>query len=293
MRNKIGLKYFPFDPVVDPPPPVEVLPAAKVYVEGDVYDNETGHLVLNGKVRLVSDDGQTTQFTPINNGTYWARTDQEPTQIFVHFSFPGYADRVINILELQTSPDVGLDKSKVNTALLLALIAAFILWAKRKKKKVGKVTTGDIIPWIILGGGILAFDTIQNILEALGLWKTKGEKELDAHEGNPNSWWSPNFWRSKPASASWTYTIDRQTAESYAGDIWDAFGWFNDCEECVTSIFKKLRTKANASYLAEIFTEKYGMDLLKFLRGGWWPQDRLSDTDVKYIDEYLEKLPNY
>jgi hypothetical protein len=74
--------------------------------------------------------------------------------------------------------------------------------------------------------------------------------------------------------------------------ILDSFGAFNDNEEQAIAVFHQLKTKANVSFLAEIFYRMTGQDLLTYLRGGIWPQDRLSDSDVNAINQFLSKLPN-
>jgi hypothetical protein len=220
----------------------------------------------------------------------WADTDIPNVRLSI--AAPGYQSVTLKAAEMQVQNDVTLRKP-ISSAVLLAALLAFIAFAKKRKKEVGKVTTADVFPFMLIGGGVLAFVLIKEILEKLGIWKSKDEKELDNTTTDPNSWWSPNFWRSKPAGVSWSYVIDTATAIEWSKQIYDAFGAFNDCEECAIAVFKRCRTKANASFLSDIFSQRYGEDLLTFLRGGWWPQDRLSDEDVNVINNYVNQLPNY
>lgn len=185
---------------------------------------------------------------------------------------------------------VVLKKSGTLTLLLLLTVAGIVYFYMSRNKKVGALETKDIIPIFYLAGGIVGFVLIKQILEALGIWKDQDTKDLDNAAGDPNSFWNPNFWK---GSQNYSYAIDLPTAQQLVTEIYNAFGAFNDCEECVIGIFRSMRTKANVSFLSYVFQQKYGMDLLKFLRGGIYPQDRLSDTDVAEINRYVKQLPDY
>lgn len=178
----------------------------------------------------------------------------------------------------------------------LEMIAAGLIlaYAAKKKKRVGALTMEEIKPFLYIGGGILAFDSVKRILEGLGFWKSEATKNLDDASTNPNSYWNPNFWRTiKPDAANWTYAIDVTTAQEWINDLRAAFGAFNDNEDQAIGVLKRCRTQANLSFLADIFNRTYGEDLLTWLRGGWWPQDRLSDADVYTINNYISRLPKY
>lgn len=181
---------------------------------------------------------------------------------------------------------------KKDVTTLLIAIAALTTFAVKKKKEVGKVTFGDVLPFALIAGGILSFDLIKRLLENLGIWDSKDTKDLDNDSTNPGSFWNPNFWRNAP-NGSYSYAITSQTAMAWAKELYNAFGPFNDCEECAIAVFKRCRTQANASFLCDYFQRIYGQDCLTFLRGGIWPQDRLSDADVNTISNYIKNLPKY
>jgi hypothetical protein len=287
------------------PPPVEldsntpVVPLEQVRTlgaetHGTIVNIKTGE-PLRGVAVSLYDEVQKKFISQrsIVDSPYIIRTTYDPSTVVVYFDKNGYKTGMFYFSDLVDSPDIGLEP-KSNTVMILGGAAlAFYLFASKKKKEVGKITTADVMPFMLIGGGVLAFSFIEKILQALGLWKDQDEKELDDTAVNPDSWWSPNFWRSKPANEQWTFAIDTQTAIDWAADIWDSFGPFNDCEECAITVFKRCRTQSNASFLSDIFQQRYGQDLLTFLRGGWWPQDRLSDTDVNVINQYVNKLPKY
>lgn len=176
---------------------------------------------------------------------------------------------------------------KDNKVILLAAIG-LLLYMLQENKKVGKIEKKDIWNFVLIAGVVLSFDVIKKLLEGIGIWKTADTKGLDQAATDPSSWWNPSYYQQ---FSSYTYTINTTQAQDYAKRIYDAFGFFNDCEECVKSVFYELRTKSNVSFLSKVFQDRYGQALLPFLRGGIWPQDRLSDADVAEINNYISKLP--
>ncbi len=299
---------YPIDLVIadplslDPPPPPPV-PIDPVVIETIQNTKEIptamesyGNIFANGGPVIASmkwyniRTGEIYATFESDHFHVWADTEIENVRLSI--AAPGYQTQSLQAAQMKFQNDVVLHKP-INSALILAALIAFIAFAKKRKKEVGKVTTADVFPFMLIGGGVLAFVLIKQVLETLGIWKDADEKELDQTATDPGSWWSPNFWKSKPANVSWSYVIDTATAIEWSKQIYDSFGAFNDCEECAIAVFKRCRTKANASFLADIFSQRYSEDLLTFLRGGWWPQDRLSDSDVNTINNYVNQLPNF
>lgn len=137
------------------------------------------------------------------------------------------------------------------------------------------------------GGAVLYFGILSPLLKMLGLQQKPESADLDRESGDPSSFWSPNFWRTQSNAMILTVA----DSERMVTGLYDAFGAFDDCEECAIALLKSLRYQTQLSYLAEKFQARYGFDLLSFLRGGLWPKDRLSDFDVFQISEYIKKLP--
>lgn len=273
--KKIGLRYS-LDPTNDLPLPYDVA-AASIRITGEIYDSQ-GNRPLSGVTVTMLDavGNRVSQPFKLPGSTYDAWTDQNPAGIFLLFEREGFADLLAPFTTLQNNSTVGMNpKPAGNLGLMLAAGGALLLLAKKKKRggrRVGKITTADAIPVLLIGGGLLGFSTIKKFLEGIGFWNSAETKALNAAAEDPGSFWSPLFWRSKPASVPFTYTINQVTAEKYSEEIYDSFGFFNDNEEGVIAVFKRLRTKANASYLADVFQAKYGDDLLKFLRGEHGPR---------------------
>jgi hypothetical protein len=152
------------------------------------------------------------------------------------------------------------------------------------------------VKWVTIGAvviiGAKVFGLAEDLLQFLGLSKSKDSAELDETANDPYSWWSPTFYKSVPRGQQ-ALILSAATADSYAKSIYDAFGAFNDNEEQAIGVFKKLKTRSQGSFLAERFAQKYNSDMLKFLRGGSWPQDRLSDEDVNEINNFVNALPKF
>lgn len=261
------------------------------YVEsyGMFYDAH-GNLIsaywqwYNVVTNEVYSEAQSTQFH------VWGDTDLD--HVALRAKAPGYSEIKIMAGDLQPQNDITFKKPPY--LIYAAAVAALVLFATKRKKKVGKVTTQDVFPFLIIGGGLLAFSLVKKLLEGLGIWKSQDTRDLDTASTDPNSFWNPNYWRTiKPANEDWTYAITTDTASQWAADLYNAFGPFNDDEEQAIGVFKRCRTQANASFLCDVFQRIYNEDCLTFLRGGFWPQDRLSDTDVNTINQWVSRLPKY
>lgn len=211
----------------------------------------------------------------------------DPTQNELQDTNQGDNEILQNQNVAETSNQSVAEKKDNSKILLLAFLAFLIFVSSKKEKKMGKITTSDVVPYLLIGGGLLTFDIVRRTLEGFGIWTSKETKQLNVEATNPNSAWNPNFYKNY---SYYSYAITRQQAEQMAKQIYDAFGMFNDCEECVKSVFYSLKTKSNVSYLSDVFQQVYGQALLPFLRGGLWPQDRLSDSDVSEINNYINNL---
>jgi hypothetical protein len=243
---------------------------------------------LQGTAGIISADGKTVLAydETASDGSFTLYP--QPGE-YVYVGAPGYVTKMIeaNI----AGGAIVLNKPVNLAALFIVAPVAYSLFVRKKKKrkKVGGLSfsEGDVktIFWIV--GGVLAFDTIKKILEALGFWKDQDARQLDAASSDPDSFWNPNYWKK---SQNYSYAIDTPTAERYARAINDALGWFNDDEAAIIGIFKQLRTKANVSYLAYVYQQIFGKDLFTALRGGYWPIDGLSDAELNSINNYANSL---
>jgi hypothetical protein len=135
--------------------------------------------------------------------------------------------------------------------------------------------------------GLAYFGVIDPVLKFVGIKDDEETKNIDQIEVDPGTPWSINFWTKVPGAT----VLTRASAVALANVIYDSFGYFNDNEEQVKGAIKSLKFKTQLSYLAMVFYELHKQDLLTFLRGGIWPQDRLSDSDLSELISYVNKLP--
>ena len=138
-----------------------------------------------------------------------------------------------------------------------------------------------------LGIGVLYFGLLNPLLHFLGVKTSADSISLDQQAANPGSFWQPYFYK----NISNPILLTRASAEALANEIYNSAGFWNDDEDKVKAIFKSLRFQTQVSFLSDIFYQLYGADLLSWLRGGLWPQDRFSDADISEITKFLSKLP--
>lgn len=176
-----------------------------------------------------------------------------------------------------------------------AAVAAAVLYQNSSsKKKVGEITEGQAKAGLYIAGGVLAWVLLKDLFEALGIFKSKEEIQLDNAANNPGSFWNPNYWLSKPDNIPYTQpVVTLPQAQYFAEQIFDAMSWYDDKEEVPIGIFRSMPSQAAASFLCYVFQKTYGYDMLSWLRGGVWPKDRLSDADVADITNFVNRLPKY
>ena len=76
-------------------------------------------------------------------------------------------------------------------------------------------------------------------------------------------------------------------ALKYAQDIHGAWGWFNDDENVVYGVFRKLRDKVQVSQVANAYQTTYKENLIDVL------YDKLAETEIKKVLAIVKPLPSY
>jgi hypothetical protein len=201
----------------------------------------------------------------------------------VRFEKPNYKPVQFPLADLQVSGWVVVMEKSFPVGLLLLGAGAYML--SKKQQAVGKLDKNDVI---LIGGSAVGFILINKLIKVLGL----GSDPTGGEQSNPGSPWKPTYWKQ---FTSFTYVITEAQAVQLANIIHNAFGLFQDDYNAVLSVFNQLRTKANVSYLADIFAREHGnQDLLGFLTdgGGILPWDGLSQDHLQTLINYVDKLPN-
>lgn len=135
--------------------------------------------------------------------------------------------------------------------------------------------------------GLVYFGVLDPVLKFVGIKDDQETKNIDEVAINPGTPWSINFWKNVPGAT----VLTRAYAVQLANTIYNSFGYFNDNEEQAKGVIKSLKFQTQLSFLSMVFYEIYKEDLLTFLRGGWYPQDRLSDNDLSELISFINKLP--
>jgi hypothetical protein len=110
----------------------------------------------------------------------------------------------------------------------------------------------------------------------------------DAINAGPDSPFNANYWTNfNGGNKPMFWSVSQQICI----DIDAAMSMYNDNEEKVIAAFKQCQTKAQVSFVCYTWKLWKGEDLITFLQGGWWPQDRLSNDELAIIINYVNKLP--
>ena len=145
---------------------------------------------------------------------------------------------------------------------------------------------------IIAGTAIFGILVARRLLIKLGILEGRGGSQVQRELADPASPWKPTFYKRAPAGS---LILTSSVANEYARRIHDAFTVFQDDFNAIQSVFSRLQTKSQVSYLADVFNQKYKEDLLSFLGdgGGILPWDGLSDTNLAKITDLVNRLPQY
>lgn len=154
--------------------------------------------------------------------------------------------------------------------------------------------SGDtVIKYAAIGvGGLVllkAFNLTTNIANAFGLGESQTAKDINAFASSTDNFFAPAFWKEAPKGS---LILTYEAATQDASDINNNIGWFHYNPAGVIAVFHRLHTQSQVSFLADVYDQKYGQDLLNDISGGYF-QNRLSDAEVKTLIDYLKTLPKY
>lgn len=276
-----------------------------MYVSGAIRDSITGNDLSGITISLVNTAGTILKTIQTEHDGWFSIDDDKlypGSGNALYINVPGYDPLLF--YPIQYGPDVsfvyeltpisaaGSPTKKADWGLIIgaAGLGLGVLSMVRKKKKVSGINPAMQTVLLYVGGGLLLyFGVLSPILKKLGILKSQETQALDNASTDPGSFWSPDYWK----------TISNATVLTVAGadDILDkiinAFGFWNDDENVIYGQFKRLTHKAQVSFLAYRFAQRYNADFLSWLRGGdEWYADNLSDQEVATINDYLKQLPN-
>jgi hypothetical protein len=154
---------------------------------------------------------------------------------------------------------------------------------------------------ILIAGGLVALRVagpllggLDRLFQGLGISESAAAASLEAMKRDPQSFWNGQYWRN--VSKRTPGGLVKILTNAAVNDLWaslnKAFGYFNDDETAAIAAFKKhIRTQTQLSYFAEWVAKNAGIDLLTWLEGSGYPNDRLSAEEIDIITQYVKKLP--
>jgi hypothetical protein len=191
---------------------------------------------------------------------------------------------------------------KANYAWLLLIPLAIA--ASKKKNAIGEVgfNTSTVITGAAILVAIKGFNLLNDILTLFGLGKDKDDHAFDNENENPDSPLKPTLYINAPAdkkTKAFNSLVSNPNGSDnrvndLAEELFSAFGSWDDDEAQAIGVFKKFRSQIEASCFAYIWEETWGYpDLLQWLKGSTYPNDRLDTGEIKEITDYLHNLPVY
>jgi hypothetical protein len=146
---------------------------------------------------------------------------------------------------------------------------------------------------LILMGGLLVggYFVVRAILQKLNIVdkpedkaaKDKAAKDLKEQERVLNIWAGTiNLAKTLPKNKK-AQILTKVGAESYAKQIKDAFGIFNDDEQKVFSVFRNIRFQTQIASLVDAYNRLYRKDLLSELKA------KLSETEFNTVTDIISQ----
>jgi hypothetical protein len=291
----------------------EFVPVTTGTFSGVIIDSDTGKGVPFATVQIISPQGKYTGLpaTVADKDGYFEISGPSvlpPNSIM--FTSAGYKSVIWALESMEEAnavvtmdrdvkeidPVVIKSTKKDNTALLFIAAALLFLMMRKKKKSVSGVGF-NMNTLLIIGAGIVmfkGFDIINQILIMLGLSKSKDERDVEDEETNTNSPLNSDLFKAAPLSVKdqlkkeW---VDSGKFQDFTTTLkFYTFTPFYDDVAIVHGILSQMPSQVVSSYFAYGWEQLEG-NLIDWLRGGIWPMDRLSSSELNDIIELLKKKP--
>lgn len=142
--------------------------------------------------------------------------------------------------------------------------------------------------WYILGAGVLGIlgytvykgsKTVDSITSAVGLTDSEEDKEVEAFQKTTDyrNGFDPNYYKKVGSDLS-----DEQAA-THAEAIYDAFDFFDDDEEEIYGVFRRLNKLADLSKVCDAYYKDYTEDLYQVLVDG------LSSEEMTIVIDMIKQ----
>jgi len=133
--------------------------------------------------------------------------------------------------------------------------------------------------------GLAYFGIVKPILDAVGLTRDKEERKADQDYAkiSRRQLLSPLLYRENKDKV----TITSGKANESAYNIYNGKGTFWDNEDLAVGSITSAGSLVNISYIANIFSENYGLSLESYL------ESYLEPSDWNTIDNYIDKIKKF
>lgn len=149
-------------------------------------------------------------------------------------------------------------------------------------------TTGALLGKVLVTIAVIVLLYLllaRPIMRRVGIIETKEDKERDKQAKqlgtSTDSPFSPRYYKAQKGTVQ---LIPKATAEKLADQLNDAIGFFSDDENAVYGILRQLNYKTQLSFLADVFFEKYKMDMYQLLNRN------LGDEEMDVINSIATQL---
>lgn len=131
-------------------------------------------------------------------------------------------------------------------------------------------------------GSIVYFGLVNPILKSVGLKDSAEDKEKEKalEKERKENYWQQTYYENKQN----LLTLNAMGANEIADGIYNSWGLFNDDESTITSVFGKIKTKSDLSYVASRYYALHKSDLLTDI------EKNMSSKEVLVILKLVNKL---
>lgn len=152
-------------------------------------------------------------------------------------------------------------------------------------------STKDLLVLGAVGYGIYyVLHKIGGLVPSFGSEDPAQTAPIRADAASNLSPWSPQFYKAYTGAK---LLLTDAAATSYANNIWQSTSPVYDDFDRVIGVFKKFKTQAQVSQVADKFQQKFAADLLTWLLGSTWPIDRYDADQVNQLRAIVNQLPKY
>lgn len=272
-------------------------------ISGKIIDKGTGLPIPFASIVVLDREGMETGAgtSAYDDGTFWLTINSGASIVItsvgyapLHVPINGsVSDNFALTKVIKDLPPVVVTSGHSNANYLWLLL---LIPALAKKKAVSGVDFN--LSTVLAAGAVIAlfkgFDIFDKLFAFLGLTKDKDDNDFDDASEDPNNVMHPTLWNKASETDKQTtkLNLSEQRITDLGQTLMDAFGWYDDDEAQAIGVFKSFKTKLEVSYFSHVWQNVWNEgDLLQWLKGSAYPNDRLSTSEINDILKYVGALP--